>query len=471
MPSLADTLVEILDDFRIPLPTATVRIVASARRGSAVTAESLGRLAGAQREEFRRSRRPPRLCDVLDEHARAVRPRVWARGEWRLARRLATPDALPGWQAGLAWGLCREMQGAGTAPPKALGGVALEAVARVLGPVAGYLPGDPQEWERFGQQIATRLPGPGLAAHTVEQERVERRLRDHQPRLPAESLYFGLPNDFRLGPDERDPQLLRLPQGDERGEPFYEVLRRRVRHEADFRSLVAYLQGYSYLMDELERGPTAEEFASHWRFSFESVRADEALFARAFPEERTPERLLRLLEHGLPRGGMAWLLDVHVVDLSSARPHWVTPAPGQRWRAPDGREVSIIEADEHQVTGGLHDAASGTTAVWVGEPRELDGWTLVLPEWAWRVSFDLSSATPNLLEHLACRDVVVDRLARPGDPRPGHRHLPAATVVGHVIATGEQEARDKILQALEGQPGVYPGSLRVEQLGRPDDVD
>jgi hypothetical protein len=466
-PSLADTISEIVEDFQVPVPTATVRVVASARRGKPVPAESLSRLAGAQREEFSRSGLPPRLCDVIDEEARALRPRVWARGDWRLARRVATADALSGWQTRLALGLCREMERAGPGAPDALGRVALEAIARVLGPVAGYTPGNSEDWEGFARQVASRLPGPGLALHTSDQGKAERRLLDHQPSLPSEGLYFGLSDGFKLAPDERDPELLRLPVAGEKAEPFHEVLRRRVDHDAEFRALVAYLQGYSYLMDRLGRGPTSDEFARHWHFSSDSVRADEELFARAFPEEQTPERVLHLLDRGLPGGGaLVWLLDVRVVDLSHTRSGSSSPAAGQRWRSPDGQELTVIDVDGNQVVGGLHDR--GTTSLWVGDFGKLRRWSLVLPGWAWRLHFNLASAPKDLIERLHAGEVIVERLARPGGPGPDRHGLPAATEVAHVIANSEGEARGRLLAAIRGHAQLEPDSLRVERLGRPE---
>src|SRR4051794_17787476 len=106
---LPSTVASVLEDFQIPLPTATVRVVSSVRRGGAVSAEALSRLAAAQREEYLRRRLPPRLCHAIDEHARPPVPRVWALGSWRLARRIMTPDVLDAWRAGLAFGLCQEV--------------------------------------------------------------------------------------------------------------------------------------------------------------------------------------------------------------------------------------------------------------------------------------------------------------------------------------------------------------------------
>src|SRR3954470_25051098 len=134
------TVGAVLRDFQIPLPTATVRVVCSSRRGAPVSAEALSRLAAAQREEYLRRHLPPRLCHAINEHAHAPVPRVWALGSWRLARRIMTPDVLGAWRAEQAFGLCREVLNSQPHPSDELVEAAQQAVARVLGPVAAHHP-------------------------------------------------------------------------------------------------------------------------------------------------------------------------------------------------------------------------------------------------------------------------------------------------------------------------------------------
>src|SRR5215217_6335545 len=94
--SLAALTADLLDDYSVPLPTHAVRILLNDREHR-VTAEHLSRLAAYEREDFLRTRMPPRLCSVVDTHANLVKPRWWARGEWRLQRRILTEDAKPIW--------------------------------------------------------------------------------------------------------------------------------------------------------------------------------------------------------------------------------------------------------------------------------------------------------------------------------------------------------------------------------------
>lgn len=465
--TLASTVLEILDDFQVPMPTATVRVVATARRPNGVGAESLSRLAAAQREEFARSRMPPRLCHVLDEHARALTPRVWARGDWRIARRLATGDALSGWQAALAVGLCNEMVRFGHNAPPALGRVTLEALARVIGPIATYLPGSPEEWRQLRSQASAFLPGPGIATHTTQQQLAEERLTKRVPPMPAIALYFGIGDDDPMVQSDDEPALLRLPSDEDDGEAFDAVLLRRVGGSPRrYRDLSAYLQGYSHLMDELGRAPTSDEFASHWRFSLASVHNDEATFRAAFPEERNPERLLRLLDQALPRGGgLAWLLEGRVVDPSPAPPSGVVPAVGQKWRSPDGQvEATVIEVSGSQLTVGLHQ--HGTTALQILSLSAFSEWELVTPESVWWVGFDVDVIPATLIEPLRQGGITADRLARPGDPRTaGDRMvLPVGTVEGYVVASDETDARLKVVHALAGHAQIKAEDVRVRQL-------
>ncbi|MGO9248347.1 MAG: hypothetical protein ACLP7W_07095 [Solirubrobacteraceae bacterium] len=97
-----------LDDFQCPISTPAVRVILNAR-GRAVTAEQLGRLAAYQREDFQRTRMPPPLCWALNPDGSAAVPRWWARGHWRLLRRLRTEDATPIWFATLATRLCLDL--------------------------------------------------------------------------------------------------------------------------------------------------------------------------------------------------------------------------------------------------------------------------------------------------------------------------------------------------------------------------
>jgi hypothetical protein len=355
----------------------------------------------------------------------------------------------------------------GEAASPQLARLALEAVARVIGPVATYLPGSPGEWRELERRVAAHLHPMGSTSVTAGQVDCERRLLEHEPALPAVGLYFGLSENAHISPDEREPALLRLPQSGEEGEPFDVVLRRRVGGEpAAYRDLVAYLQGYSHILDEWGRSPTTHEFADHWRFDPSSVRRDETLFAHAFPEEPSPERLLRMLNRGLPTSSaLGWQLAVRVIDAAPREQQAVIPAAGQRWRKPDGsREMTLIETGGDQIVAGLHDGRAATTSLWVGTRAELAGWELVVPESVWRVRFDVDVNPATLIGPLDRAGIVADRLARPGDPRPGQVALAAGTVEAHVVAPEIDTARHRVANALRGHANVSASDVRVERL-------
>jgi hypothetical protein len=461
-PPLSATVALLLEEWQVPLPTSAVRILASVRRDEEVPAEALSRLAAAQRDEFLRSNIPPRLCHAITEDARPLlNPRVWASGHWRLARRIASPDALPRWPAALAAGLCQEMLSHGEAAPEPLGRLTLEALARVLGPVASYLPGDPQEWQQLRTHVLAVAPlGPGPANHTAGQAAAETALLARG--LPAVDLYFGISERAAVEHAAGDPAHVRLPMGGEEGVVFDEVLRRRTGgRPGRLRELRTYLQGYAAMLEQLARAPSTQELAGQARMTVGQVRQDEQLFRDAFPEEQDPQRLLALLARALPRSpSYARMMVARVVD-SSPRASGVLPAPGQRWTRPDGAALTIIESDNERLTVGLHQ--QGTTSLSLMPRNDLAGWTLQLPQQLWTVRFDVGVAPATLIEPLHQAGIVCDRLARPGDPRPDHPGLPMGTIEAHLTAVDEFEARHKVQDALQGKIDVVPEDVQVSR--------
>jgi hypothetical protein len=190
--SLAASIVELLDVFATPVPTHAVRVLL-ADRGRTVSAEHLGRVAAYEREDFLRTRMPPRLCSAIDADGRLVKPRWWANGDWRLQRRILTEDAKPLWLAMLAERICWDLgQREQPAGPEIINLVRW-AITR-LGLENRYeTPRSREGWTDLRSLVVSAYPGVthSLDSPTTEQHEAEARLI--AAGSPAVDLYFGGP--------------------------------------------------------------------------------------------------------------------------------------------------------------------------------------------------------------------------------------------------------------------------------------
>jgi hypothetical protein len=119
-----------------------------------VTAEQLSRLAAYQREDFRRTGMPPPLCWALDPDGSAAIPRWWARGDWRLMRRIRTEDGTPIWFASLATRLCLYLADRADAPDPELAILTRGAANLALGGERDFdLPMSKDEWMKLRQEV------------------------------------------------------------------------------------------------------------------------------------------------------------------------------------------------------------------------------------------------------------------------------------------------------------------------------
>ncbi|MDE3075034.1 MAG: hypothetical protein KGJ86_06355 [Chloroflexota bacterium] len=180
--SLAAAVIELLDDFQRPISTSAVRIILNAR-GRPVTAEQLSRLAAYQREDFQRTRMPPPLCWALDPDGSAAVPRWWARGDWRLMRRIRTEDVTPIWFATLAVRLCRDIGNQTGTPDPELAVLARGAANLALGGSLTFeLPMSQQDWLDLCREVYDHWDGAmnNLTGGTREQYDAEEALKgDH----------------------------------------------------------------------------------------------------------------------------------------------------------------------------------------------------------------------------------------------------------------------------------------------------
>jgi hypothetical protein len=189
--SLAALTAELLNDYNVPLPTHAVRILLNDSGRHRVTAEHLSRLAAYERDDFLRTRMPPRLCSVIDTHATRVRPRWWACGEWRLQRRILTEDAKLIWLAVLGIRLCEDLSGRDNAPGGEVRTLALGTIARLIPERDFFDPLASGDWLNLRRQLVDAHPG---ATHTLEgptsaQHDAEETLKSGD--TPAVDLYFG----------------------------------------------------------------------------------------------------------------------------------------------------------------------------------------------------------------------------------------------------------------------------------------
>jgi hypothetical protein len=245
------------------------------------------------------------------------------------------------------------------------------------------------------------------------------------------------------------------------------MLRRLGGDRSAGRRLAAHLQAWSHLTDDLGRPPSNAEYAERWSQSLVEVRGDERLFARAFPEEDSPTALIELLWRAMPTSGnLAWLLGVPVVDPASQGPEPVQPAIGQRWLRANGQGwLTITEVYDDQVVGGLHDAVSETTSLWVGSRADLAQYELEQPQGLFVATFNVDVLPMSLTAVLQEAGIIATRLSRPGDPRLNHS-LPVGRIEAQVQALDEAQARTKVIGALTGRQLLAPQDIQVRPLPR-----
>jgi hypothetical protein len=353
------------------------------------------------------------------------------------------------------------------APTEQLGHVALEAVARVLGPVAACLPGSAEEWSGFAQHIRVEHPDPDVTALTSQQSSAEQILQDPGSGLSPVSLYFGLQPTETLEGAPANPRKLRLPQQGERGRPFDRiVVQRFAGNEQEAQHLLADLQAWSLLYDRAGRPPTSAEYAEQWRDPLPMVGIHEARFAAAFPEEgdHGPERIVRLLDQGLPTTGeMVPWVGVEVVD-EAALENVPALAAGQVWIGDDGT-LTLSWVEGNAVIGQLS-RLDGSVDLWAADRTKLlKEFRLRPAENVWVAAFDVDVLPTSLGRVLEAAGIAPVRYARPGDPRPDKNALAVGTIEAHVVADDADDVRAQIVNALRGSITLTADEVFVRPLG------
>jgi len=242
------------------------------------------------------------------------------------------------------------------------------------------------------------------------------------------------------------------------GTPFIDYVHARVGRRPAQRVL-AFIQEWDVLADELGREPTLEEYQRRWQMSRATAYNDQRLFQQAFSGERTPRRILDAL-WDLRREEFGPLLAARIVDEGGGGQ---VVEEGQLWLAEDGRFVRLHRVEGQRVSGEVDDDGAGWRR-WSADRGELDRMRLVGGSDAnvWRVAFQTSRAPQALLEPLGRAGFVVDRVASPDVDWEGGRTMRGGVVEARAAGEGREEVREHLL-AVPGvvEAGVEPGRVRV----------
>ncbi len=349
-PSLAQSIEGVLEKTGTPLATGAMRILVSVLRDEEVSAERMARTASGERDTYVKTRQPPRLCSALFPDGTTPPRRIWASGEWRLARRILTRDAEPGWQASAGIYVCDLILEQGLEDER-LAALAHELAARSVGPLAAYYPGPRSQWQELRDAMAKLPVGPGVTTQTSEQATAERSLQEAE--LTPFALYFGLEASAGIHRGPR-PKELRLALANEAGaKPFDELVRESVGGDpVRARGILAYVEAFGRQMDELGRSPSVGQYAERWDVDIATATRERNSFAAVFPREEDPTGVANMLWEGADTANSPFtrLLGVAVMRTTSFPTvigYFVTSLADEL-RDPSGARVmdAAIEFDE-----------------------------------------------------------------------------------------------------------------------------
>jgi hypothetical protein len=294
-----------------------MRVIVSAMRGEEVSAERMSRVASAEREALANTGEPPRLCSAILPAGTAPPRRIWAKGSWRLARRIITKDAEPAWYARTGLTICdlvlrRQVE------DSRLSLLGHELAVRSIGAAHAFEPQNDRQWEELRGAFASFPMGPGISTHTNEQGEAERSLIEAG--FGTFALFFGLEASAGIHRGRR-PKGLRLALGGEPdAQPFDELVRSSVDGDSNrARTVLAYIEAFGRQMDEEGRPPSIGRYASRWGIDIATAKEEQNAFSAVFPEEENPSAILDLLwgGTGANAGAFTRLLGVKVVRAGS----------------------------------------------------------------------------------------------------------------------------------------------------------
>lgn len=313
----------LLDRAQVPIPGRALQTLAAVVRDAPVPSPRLARIAAFERERYVRRPGAPRLCVALDENGLELRPRVWARGAWHLARRVRTRDVADIWDlrlALLALELSRDSSASQASEVLDVGRIAAE---RALGPLA------PDELEA---RLLTSLPSRDATRASAHQISAEKNL-SRDPSFSSFESYFGRTRSkvFRTN---RPPDL-RTAGEEDGGVTFARLVATRAGSLEKAVEVMAYIQEWADLRDELGQIPDHSQYAQRYGCDLPVVSARARLFQQAFPRETDPARIVEFLTVENPGARFIRTLTMPVIDLRETRHPpvdvFVEADPAGRW--------------------------------------------------------------------------------------------------------------------------------------------
>jgi hypothetical protein len=200
-----------------------------------------------------------------------------------------TPDALPGQAAALGARLyvrAREV-------PQAWE-LLRPHVQDAAGFAFGQIPVSNSDWSSLDHRFLQAQPQ-SLEALTPEQRDAAQALESHQ--ISDLVLYFGSDEAVVTA---TPLSTLRAPLPGEPGEAFDDLVRRRTGNSAIAREVLAFIQEWGHVEDDLERPATIEDYIQRWRVSEYEARERLRLFHQVLPGEHDPGSVWRLLWDSVP---------------------------------------------------------------------------------------------------------------------------------------------------------------------------
>lgn len=293
----------LLDRAQVPISGGALQILAAAVRDAPVPSPRLARIADFERERYVRKPGAPRLCVAVDESGLELRPRTWARGSWQLARRILSPDVAAIWDLRLAFLALELSRESSASQPSELLDLGQIAAERALGPLA------PDELE---SRVLAALHNRDATRATAHQISAEKRLSG-DPSFSSFESYFGRTRSKALGADR--PPEMRTTNNEDEGVTLVRLVETRAGSIEKAVEVMAYIQEWAELRDELGRVPDHSQYARRYDCDLRVASTRARLFQQTFPQETDPARIVDFLKLENPGALFMRALTMSVVDL------------------------------------------------------------------------------------------------------------------------------------------------------------